>query len=155
MEYKLEEAIEVLKRTPLVLKELLLGISPAWIHGNEGAGTWSPIEVLGHLIINEETNFYSRVKLILSETETPRLSPIDMTAHLVRFRDVPCDQQLELFEKLRLENIASLRLLQISAHDLSKTGLHPKVGVVQLTHVLSTWVAHDLVHLVADHMRDG
>ena len=67
MEYQLERAVEVLSRTPLVLDALLSGLSDEWLYSNEGTGTWSPVEVVGHLIVNEETNFLPRTKLMLSD----------------------------------------------------------------------------------------
>jgi DinB superfamily len=137
----------VLSRTPRVLDAMLSGLSDEWLYGNEGPGTWSPVEVVGHLIINEETNFLSRAKLILSEGAIKTLTPIDMAAHLERFDEVPVDQLLQLFRELRTENIRMLQSLAPSAADLTKTAIHPKVGLVQLSHVLATWVAHDLIHI--------
>jgi hypothetical protein len=147
MNYQIEKATEVLSRTPLVLRSLLAGLSDVWTHQNEGDGSWSAFQVVGHLIINEETNFLPRAKLILSASEPPLLSPIDMTSHLTRFRDFEIDNLLSLFERLRLENLDSLKSLQVSEADLVKKAIHPKVGMIQLSHVLSTWVAHDLIHL--------
>lgn len=147
MQYKPEQAIEVLSRTPQVLEALLSGLSDDWLYSNEGPGTWSPVEVVGHLIINEETNFLPRTKLILSDGGSKTLSPIDMTAHIERFDEVPIAQLLTTFRELRNENIRSLQSINLTATDLNKTAIHPKVGLVQLQHVLSTWVAHDLIHI--------
>lgn len=147
MMYTLQHAIEVLSRTPQVLEAMLDGLSHEWLNGNEGPGTWSPREVMGHLIINEETNFLPRTKLILREGEPKTLSPINMTAHLERFGEVPVDQLLKMFRQLRTQNIRALEELAPSAGDLTRIAIHPKVGRVSLVNVLSTWVAHDLIHI--------
>jgi DinB superfamily len=147
MRYKIDNAIEVLKRTPIVLETLLSGLSDDWIHCNEGPDTWSPFQVAGHLIVIEETNFLVRTKEILSNQEPMLLSRISMTSHLERFEGVSIEKQLILFKELRAQNLASLSSLSISNEDLSRTARHPEVGTVQLYNVLSTWVAHDLIHI--------
>lgn len=147
MKHTIDNAVEVLKRTPLVLETLLTGLSDDWIHTNEGPDTWSPHQVVGHLIVNEETNFLVRAKVILSNQEPKILSRISMTSHLERFKNTTIEKQLILFKNLRLQNVASLQSLSISNENLSKTATHPEVGQVQLSNVLSAWVAHDLVHI--------
>lgn len=147
MKYEMKKAIEVLSRTPLVLETLLTGLSNEWIHNNEGPGTWSPFEVVGHLIVNEETNFLPRTQLILSDEVSKVLMPIDMTAHLERFRGRSMETIIKEFKDLRAQNLQTLQSLHISNNELSKTAMHPKVGEVKLSHVLSTWVAHDLIHI--------
>lgn len=147
MRYKIDSAIEVLKRTPAVIETLLSGLSDDWIHGNEGPDTWSPFQVVGHLIVNEETNFLVRAKMILSNQEPTLLSSISMTSHLERFAGEPMEEQLILFKGLRAQNVASLESISVSDEDLSKTATHPEVGTVQLYNVLSTWVSHDLIHI--------
>lgn len=147
MEYSIEKATEVLGRTPRVLEALLTGLPDEWIYANEGTGTWSPAEVLGHLIVNEETNFMARTKIILRGGLNPVLQPINMTEHLERFGNTPVTTLLKTFSDLRQQNIKTLHALTVTNEDLSKTALHSKVGIVQLKHVLATWVAHDLVHI--------
>ena len=147
MKYEIEKAIEVLSRTPLVLETLLTGLSNDWTHNNEGPDTWSPFEVVGHLIVNEETNFLPRAQLILSNQQPKVLSSISMTAHLERFNDISIDKLLQMFRDLRKQNVVILQSLSISNSDLTKTVIHPKVGTVQLSNVLSTWVTHDLIHI--------
>ena len=102
---------------------------------------------LDHLIVNEETNFMARTKIILRGGLNPVLQPINMTEHLERFGNTPVTTLLKTFSDLRQQNIKTLHALTVTNEDLSKTALHPKVGIVQLKHVLATWVAHDLVHI--------
>ena len=53
MKFDLQKAIPVIERTPAVLHALLQGVSEEWIYGNEGENTWSPFDVVGHLIVCE------------------------------------------------------------------------------------------------------
>ncbi len=147
MIYKVEKAIEVLSQTPLVLETMLTGLSKEWTHNNEGPGTWSPFEVVGHLIVNEETNFLPRAQLILTNQEPRHLSPVSMTAHFERFNIISIDTLLHMFKDLRKQNVVILKSLIISNEDFTKTAIHPEVGTVQLSNVLSAWVAHDLIHI--------
>jgi hypothetical protein len=147
MRYKIDNAIEVLKRTPIVLETLLSGLPDDWIHCNEGPDTWSPFQVVGHLIVNEETNFLVRAKMILSNQEPKLLSRISMTSHLDRFKSVPLVDQLILLKELRSQNIISLSSFSIVDTDFDRIAIHPEIGVVNLTNVLSAWVAHDFIHI--------
>jgi hypothetical protein len=147
MKYDLVDALELLIRTPKVLQAQLSGLSKAWLLGDEGPGTWNPPQVIGHLIINEETNFLPRTLVVLSNNTPVMLEPIDMTSHLYRFADHKIDDLLSQFAALRNDSVDKLTALNLSRADLHKTAIHPKVGTVQLSHILSTWVAHDLVHI--------
>lgn len=147
MKYDLSMSIEILERTPEVLDTLLVGLSDEWLHGDEGLNTWSPFQVVGHLIVNEETNFLPRTLLILSGPETKILQRIDMTSHIDRFRGKRIEDLISQFRRLRNENIKKLKALEVTADDLETNAIHPKVGNVALSNILATWVAHDLVHI--------
>jgi len=54
---KVEEAVEVLGRTPGVLRALLGGIPDAWSTHEPDPGWWSARDVLGHLIHGERTDW--------------------------------------------------------------------------------------------------
>ena len=41
--FDLKEAIEILERTPLLLEQLLIGLSESWLRNNEGDGSWEKI----------------------------------------------------------------------------------------------------------------
>lgn len=56
--------------------------------------------------------------------------------------------RLAAFRSLRAEGLEELGRLRISDDDLEKTGVHPEFGDVTLRQLISTWVAHDLGHLV-------
>jgi hypothetical protein len=55
---------------------------------------------------------------------------------------------LDEFASLRQQNLQALRALNLTDADLDRRGRHPELGVVTLRQLLSTWVAHDLDHIV-------
>ena len=74
MEFQLAHAIEILKRTPATLNSLLRDLPEPWLVQNEGPETWSPYDVIGHLIHGEETDWIPRARIILVEGG-PRILP--------------------------------------------------------------------------------
>jgi hypothetical protein len=147
MKFDINKTISIIERTPSVLYALLHGISDDWIYGNEGKNTWSPFDVMGHLIICERTNFFPRVEKIYHSASPPPLSPIDMTAHIETGRGKTITALLNEFDLLRKQNIQQLLALQLSPTDLEKTAIHPRIGEVTIAQLLATWTAHDLSHL--------
>jgi uncharacterized damage-inducible protein DinB len=148
MEFKLEHAIEILSRTPQVLRAQLQGLPAEWLHNNEGENTWSPYNVLGHLIHGEETDWIPRAKLILEKGESETFAPFDRNAQFAEQEKKSVEELLDSFELLRREGIQALQQMALTADDLKRTGTHPVFGKVTLEQLLATWVAHDQGHLV-------
>ena len=147
MEYTLADAYTLLNRTPKVLDLLLQGLEDSWITSNEGPETWSPFDVLGHLIHGEETDWIPRAKIILSDGEDKTFIPFDRFAQLEKSKGKSMRDLLEEFSGLREANIQELHALNIQEEDLQKTGMHPELGPVSLKQLLFSWVVHDLGHL--------
>ncbi|WP_284653619.1 DinB family protein [Flavobacterium terrisoli] len=147
MNFNLTNSIEILERTPQVLNSLLNGISHDWIQNNEGENTWSPFDVMGHLIHGEKTDWIVRTEIILSNSAAKTFAPFDRFAQFEESKGKTILQLLEEFEQLRKENLAILKSKNISAEDLQQAGIHPVFGTVTLQHLLATWVAHDLGHI--------
>jgi len=147
MEFNLNKSIEILERTPEVLKTLLGGLSNEWILNNEGDETWSPFDVVGHLIHGEKTDWIGRMEVILSDKTDKTFKPFDRFAQFEESKGKSVSQLLEEFSILRKQNLVILKSKNINTKDLNKTGMHPALGVVTLENLLSTWVAHDLGHL--------
>lgn len=143
----LPDAVAVLERTPTVLRTLLDGLSPEWLHANEGPDTWSPFEVVGHLIDGEESDWMVRVHTILDHGESQPFHPFDRTRHLGRDTEASVGERIDRFAALRRTNLDDLAALELTADDLARTGTHPAFGRVTLSQLLSTWVTHDLSHL--------
>jgi hypothetical protein len=143
-----EEAAAVLARTPAALDALLRGLPDDWIGANEGGETWSPFDVVGHLIHGEKTDWMPRVRIILEHGESRPFEKFDRFAQLAASEGRSVDRLLEEFAALRDENVRQLLGLQLSEADLDKRGRHPELGGVTLRQLLATWVAHDLDHVV-------
>jgi hypothetical protein len=147
MKLSLVKAIEVLERTPHVLSSLLSTISVDWTSCNEGDETWSPYDVIGHLIYGEQTDWMIRIELILSNKTEKCFAPFDRFAQFENSKGKTLKQLLQEFETLRAANLQRLNKLNITEQDLNKTGLHPSLGEVTLSQLLATWVVHDLDHI--------
>lgn len=147
MPVNLTEATQVLARTPGTLRAMLAGLDPAWLDADEGPETFSPRDVLGHLIFGEETDWIPRVRLILDHGESRPFVPFDRFGFRPRYAGRPAAELLDVFAGLRRENLRLLESFGLGSRDLVRPGLHPELGAVTLGQLLATWVAHDLNHL--------
>jgi hypothetical protein len=148
MEFDLTHATAILSRTPGILRAWLEGLPQDWITGNEGPGTWSPYDVIGHLIHGERVDWIPRARIILEHGEACAFEPFDRFAQFRESKGKRLEDLLAEFAALRAENLAILRKLNLGRADLEKTGRHPDFGSVTLRELLATWAAHDLGHIV-------
>ncbi len=145
--FNLKEAIEILERTPAVLISLLSGLSDRWVYNNEGGESWSPFDIVGHLIHGEKKDWIQRAKIILEYGEEKPFETFDRFAQFKDSEGKTSNDLLEEFAKLRKENIDVLHKLGLNENDYNKKGIHPVFGKVTLQQLLSTWVVHDLSHI--------
>ncbi|HEY1952265.1 MAG TPA: DinB family protein [Gemmatimonadaceae bacterium] len=145
MDFELEQAIPVLERTPAVLTRLLGGIAEDWTRVDEGPDTWSPRQVVAHLIHGERTDWIPRARIILKQGKSRRFEPFDRFAELDSPR--PLGALLDEFDRLRAESVATLRGWNLTDKDLVLTGVHPEFGEVTMRQLLATWTVHDLSHI--------
>ncbi len=147
MEYNINNALEILERTPKTLQALLLNLSESWSHQNEGEHTWSPFDVVGHLIHGEKTDWIPRARLILSDAEHKVFKPFDRFAQFEISNGKTLSELLNEFSELRAKNLEALKTLALTKDDLNLKGIHPELGEVTLKQLLATWVTHDLGHI--------
>ena len=147
MEHDLRETIPLLRRRPAMLDALLRDLPTTWTFRNEGSGSWSPYDVVGHLIHGERTNWLPRVRVILQYGETKAFEPFDRPAQFQERGEQSLATMLDEFARLRFENVNALETLRITPDDLRRRGRHPALGVVTLSELLATWAVHDLTHL--------
>ena len=147
MKFELDRSYQILERTPAVLKTLLNDLEKGWIINNEGPETFSPYDVVGHLIHGEKTDWAARTKIILEFGLSKPFVSWDRFAQFEESKGKTLSQLLNEFEKVRIENVKWLRSLKLTETDLDKKGMHPKLGEVTLRNLLSTWVVHDLTHI--------
>jgi hypothetical protein len=146
MQFDLDKTFEVLERTPEALKALLEGLSEDWVMNNEGEETWSPYDIVGHLIHGEHTDWMGRLNIILNEGDK-HFVRFDRTAMFKESEGKTLQELLNEFSALRKSNLQKLRDLRLTNEDLNKTGIHPAFGEVTLKQLLSTWTIHDLTHI--------
>jgi hypothetical protein len=145
---ELDEAVAVLARTPGTLRSMLEGLPPRWTESNEGGETWSPFNVVGHLIHGERADWIPRARIIIEAGEARPFTPFDRFAQFRESEGKSLAELLDEFEALRRESLAALAGFELGEADLAKTGTHPDLGRVTLGELLATWVAHDLDHVV-------
>lgn len=147
MEFELAHVIDILQRTPATLDSLLRDLPEPWLVQNEGPETWSPYDVIGHLIHGEETDWIPRAKIILEHGETRAFERFDRVAMFEASQGKSIVELLDTFADLRAESLRELQSMNLTPDLLDKRGRHPELGVVTLKQLLSTWVVHDLGHI--------
>jgi hypothetical protein len=147
VELKPLDAVAVLERTPAALRAMLDGLPEAWLLANEGPDTFSPRDVVGHLIHGEETDWVPRLRIILEHGETVPFTPFDRFAFRIASVGKSTAALLERLEALRAANLREVRKVTLDAGTLARTGTHPALGRVTLGQLLASWVVHDLGHL--------
>ena len=142
----IDETRDVLRRTPEVLRALLMGVSDTWTATPDVRGGWRPRDVVGHLISGELEDWIPRTQRILDHGTAKAFEPFDRFAHKVRDDDATLEQLLDRFAELRATNLARLDAL-VTEPDLDRRGMHPTLGEVTLRELLATWAVHDLDHV--------
>lgn len=147
MELNLTDTISLLSRTPAALNALLRDLPESWTFRNEGENTWTPFDVVGHLIHAEHTDWVQRVQTILQFGESQAFAPFDRSGHAREIQGKSLVQLLDEFARVRAENLDKLRALNLKPEDLKRRGKHPSLGPVTMSNLLATWATHDLTHL--------
>jgi hypothetical protein len=147
MQIELSQAVEVLSTTPRVLDALLRDKSHLWLNARKTPESFSPIDVVGHLILADKTDWMLRVQMILDHGDTQPFEPFDRFA----FQDLIAGKSiaalLDDFAAARRESLHTLTTLNLKEHQFDLPGLHPDLGPVTLGNLLATWVVHDLGHI--------
>jgi hypothetical protein len=146
--FVLDEATAILARTPATLDTLLRGLPDGWIAAHEGAATWNPFDIVGHLIHGERTNWVPRARVILQHGDARPFEPFDRHAQVAASQGRTLASLLDEFAALRAESLRQLAAMALSETDLDRRGLHPELGRVTLRQLLATWMAHDLDHVM-------
>ena len=146
--FAMNEGVALLARTPATLDALLRGLPDGWIDAHEGGQTWSPFDVIGHLIQGERTDWMPRVRIILEHGDAKAFDTFDRFAQFAASEGRTLASLLDEFTALRKDNLRDLEEMRLTDADLERRGRHPALGVVTLGQLLATWVAHDLDHVV-------
>lgn len=146
-DFCLEETIALLEKFPQTLDALLRGLPQSWLTEGDGQGSWNASEIVAHLVDSERHNWIPRARLILDVGEAHTFEVFERGGHVREAVGKSFGQVLDEFARLRAENLAELRKLDLKPEDFGRRGAHPAFGAVTLGNLLATWVVHDQTHL--------
>lgn len=146
LEFNINRALDVLQQTPETVSSFLKNLSDEWVFSNEGENTWSPYDIIGHLIHGEKTDWIPRLKQILFE-ENKKFESFDRFAQFENSKGKSLSELLNEFKVLREQNLEYLKSLQLSEKELLLTGIHSELGKVTAKELIASWVTHDLGHV--------
>jgi hypothetical protein len=147
MNLDLGNTVALLERTPAALNALLRGLAEAWTQRNEGEGTFTAVDVVGHLIYADRADWMPRAHMILEYGETRPFEPFDRWGHVRECEGRTLPQLLDEFARVRAGCLEDLRALKLKPSQLELRGPHPSLGTVTVSELLATWAVHDLTHL--------
>src|SRR5438552_17634409 len=125
MDFDLILAPDVLRRSPATRRALLDGLSEPWMRGTEGPETFSPFDVVGHLIDGEETDWIPRARIILARGPSLRFEPYDRFRHRARNSGRYPETLLAELARLRAANLQQLESWKLTASETELPGEHP------------------------------
>jgi hypothetical protein len=148
MAFSVKRSVEVLQRTPGNLRALLgEGLDEFWTRSNYGPDTFSPFDVVGHLIHADETNWLPRLRLIFDRGEAEAFAPFDRYAMYKASQGKSMSDLLDAFTAIRARSLDELRALNLTPEQLGRKGTHPQLGGVTAANLIAAWVVHDLNHV--------
>ena len=147
MPHHLQQTLALLRRTPASLNALLRDLPESWTHHNEGEGTWTAYDVVGHLAYGETTDWPARAKMILDHGESKTFTPFDRLGQTRSSQGKSLPQLLDEFAYLRAQNVVELESLNLTPEDLERRGRHPSFGSVTLSQLFAAWAVHDITHM--------
>lgn len=147
MEFTLSRTTEILQRTPKTLAVMLPDLSVEWTRSNYGVDTFSPFDVVGHLLHGEKTDWMPRLRIILEHGESKPFEPFDRYAMFQFQEGRSLGELLAEFEGQRTANLRELDSLNLTTDQLELIGTHPDFGPVSVRQLIATWAVHDLNHI--------
>jgi hypothetical protein len=146
--FSLARARPLLERTPAVLDSWLRGLPDEWLRSNEGGESWSPFDVVGHLIHGELTDWIPRLARLLEHGTAVPFDKFDRFAQYEASAGKGIGELLDEFARRRAASLHALDAFGLDETALDRRGLHPELGEVTARQLLATWVAHDQDHLM-------
>jgi hypothetical protein len=140
-----QSPLEVLRNTPLRLRDAIKGLSEDQLHRREAPDRWSIAQVLQHLADSELVGAY-RFRMILAH-DRPDIQAYDQDLWADRLHYDLADpgESLEDFTALRAANV---RLFERSTpSERERVGIHVERGEESLGFLQRVYAGHDIVHL--------
>ncbi|HEX7192226.1 MAG TPA: DinB family protein, partial [Thermoanaerobaculia bacterium] len=107
--FDLDLTTALLSRTPAILDAWLRDLPEEWTESNEGENTFSPFDVVGHMIHGERTDWMPRTRMILQYAESRPFEKFDRLAQNRESAGKSLPELLDTFAALRSENLNDLR----------------------------------------------
>jgi hypothetical protein len=138
-------ALDLIGRTPSVLRTLLLGLPRSLVERPNDEG-WSLKDIVAHLLDVEDIAFTERIGRIL-HSDRPLIASIDPPARLSEggYASRTLEDLLDDLQRQRKDGTAWLASLGPS--ELGRTGEHDTVGDISVVDIAHQWAAHDMAHL--------
>lgn len=139
-----QDPLAVLEDTPAAVRWLTRGLTRKVLRTPEAEGKWSFVQVLQHLADAELVWGYRMRRMLTEDRPTVRGYDQDLWASRLRYADADADHALNMFEALRVANLALLE--KATEEDLQRLCVHEQRGEETVAHVMRLYAGHDLVH---------
>ena len=96
-QFDLEQALELLSKTPTILNEWLGNLPEEWSHYRSDEESWSAFDIVGHLIYGEKTDWILRAQIILQREGIKEFEPFDRFAQYEESKGKTIENLLEVF----------------------------------------------------------
>jgi len=147
MQQHLPDTLALLARTPAALDSLLRHLPDTWTHAREAPDAWNALDIVGHLIHCEHTDWMPRARTILEHGDARPFDPFDRFGHVRMIEGKTLPQLLDEFALVRAAYLDEVRGWSLTEAQLAAFGQHPALGRVTLSQLLATWAVHDMTHL--------
>lgn len=138
--------INSLESFGIALPAIVAGVSDEDARWKPPSGAWSILEIVRHLGDEEVDDFRTRVRMTLENPVEP-WPPIDPEGWAVE-RHYNEDDFAAAINRFTRERTASIIWLRgLLSPDWSQAHQHPKFGPIRAGDLLTSWKAHDCLHL--------
>ena len=142
----LRQIAERFEHNARIFEHLVSDVSDDQARWKPAARKWSILEVVNHLADEEVLDFRTRLDLVLHKPGEP-WAAIDPERWVVerRYNERELGESLARFLAEREDSIAWLAALD--EPNWHNTYRHPALGELRAGDVLTSWLAHDLLHI--------
>jgi len=143
----MSEVRSILSASPAVYRSLLTALPQDALHFRDAPESWTPFQVLCHVVDGEMTDWIPRLERILSDNPGKPFTPFDREAGFTVYGGWNLPALLDEFDRLRALNLKRLATVGSDSVTLARTGVHPAFGTVTLGQLLACWATHDATHI--------
>ena len=148
----LERFLASLARTPRAVRALLTGIDDHDARWRPGPEHWSIVEIVNHMADEDADDFVPRLEATLRDP-AQAWAPIDPVGSAVarRYIERQLAPSVDRFTAVRTSSLNWLGSIALGSGapspDWSRAHRHPSIGPIRAGDLLTSWVAHDHLHL--------